>query len=217
MSITILLADDHKLVREGLCSMLEKETDLVVVAQADNGRDAVRLADKLNPEIVVLDINMPGLNGIDAAKLIHKNNPNIRIIALSVHSGRHFVAGMLKAGAAGYLVKHCAYEELARAIRLVADNKSYLSPQIHDVVIKDYINNSPENQDVFSSILTSREREVLQLVAEGTKSKDIAARLFVSIKTISTHRQQIMTKLNLNNVAELTLFAIREGLISIDD
>ncbi len=217
MSITILLADDHKLVREGLCSMLEKETDLVVVAQADNGRDAVRLADKLNPEIVVLDINMPGLNGIDAAKLIHKNNPNLRIIALSVHSGRHFVAGMLKAGAAGYLVKHCAYEELARAIRLVADNKSYLSPQIHDVVIKDYINNSPENQDVFSSILTSREREVLQLVAEGTKSKDIAARLFVSIKTISTHRQQIMTKLNLNNVAELTLFAIREGLISIDD
>ncbi|MCD4722558.1 MAG: response regulator transcription factor [Desulfobacula sp.] len=217
MSITILLADDHKLVREGLCSMLEKETDMVVMAQTDNGREAARLADKLNPDIVVLDINMPDLNGIDAAKLIRKNNPDIRIIALSVHSGRRFVTGMLKAGAAGYLVKHCAYEELARAIRLVADNKFYLSPQIHGVMIKDCISNSLENQDIFSSILTPREREVLQLVAEGTKSKDIAARLFVSIKTISTHRQQIMTKLNLNNVAELTLFAIREGLISIDD
>jgi DNA-binding NarL/FixJ family response regulator len=217
MTITILLADDHKLVREGLCSMLEKETDMAVVAQTDNGREVARLADKLNPDIVVLDINMPDLNGIDAAKLIHKNNPDIRIIALSVHSGRRFVTGMLKAGAAGYLVKHCAYEELARAIRLVADNKFYLSPQIHGVVIKDCISNSPENQDAFSSILTPREREVLQLVAEGATSKDIAARLFVNIKTIYTHRQQIMTKLNLKNVAELTLFAVREGLVSIDD
>ena len=213
MNIKVILADDHMLIRQGLYAMLEKEKDITVVAQASNGREAVKLVDELNPDVVILDINMPDLNGIDAAKLISKNN-NTKIIALSIHSTRHFVTGMLKAGATAYLVKQCAYEELANAIRAVVDNKSYLSPQIHDVVVSDYVAVLSKEEDSFLSILTPREREVFQLVVEGVKSKDIAARLFVSVKTVSSHRGQIMKKLNIKSVAGLTRLAISEGLIS---
>jgi len=215
MNIKVVLVDDHKLIRQGLYSMIEKEKDITVVAQASNGREAVRLVDELNPDVVILDINMPDLNGIDAAKLISKNS-NTKIIALSIHATRRFVTGMLHAGAVAYLVKQCAYEELANAIRAVADNKSYLSPQIHDVVVSDYAANLFKDEDSFLSILTLREREVLQLVVEGVKSEDIAARLFVNIKTVSSHRTQIMKKLNIKSVAELTRLAISEGLISAD-
>ena len=215
MGIKVLIADDHQLIRQGLCSMLEKEKDIRVVAQAGNGREAVRLVDKLNPDVVILDINMPDLNGIDAAKQISNQHSDVKIIALSIHSSRRFVIGMLKAGAMAYLVKQCAYEELANAIRTVADNKSYLSPQIHDVVVSDYAANF-KDEDSFSSVLTLREREVFQLVVEGVKSKDIADRLFVSVKTVSSHRRQIMKKLNIKSVADLTRLAISEGLISAD-
>jgi DNA-binding NarL/FixJ family response regulator len=216
MEIKVLLADDHKLIRQGLYSMLEKEKDITVVAQAENGREAVRLVDELNPDVVILDINMPDLNGIDAAKLISNHNSNVKIIALSIHTTRRFVIGMLKAGAMAYLVKQCAYEELATAIRTVANNKSYLSPQIHDVVVSDYAANLSQDESSFSSVLTLREREVFQLVVEGVKSEDIADRLFVSVKTVSSHRRQIMKKLNIKSVAELTRLAISEGLISAD-
>jgi two-component system response regulator NreC len=195
--------------------MLEKEKDITVVAQASNGREAVRLVDELNPDVVILDINMPDLNGIDAAKLISKNS-NTKIMALSIHTTRRFVTGMLKAGALAYLVKQCAYEELANAIRAVADNKSYLSPQIHDVVVNDFAGNLSKDEDSLLSVLTLREREVFQLVVEGVKSEDIAARLFVTVKTVSSHRTHIMKKLNIKSVAELTRLAIREGLISAD-
>lgn len=215
MTIKVVLADDHKLIRQGLYSMLEKEKDITVVAQAGTGREAVRLVDELNPDVVILDIDMPELNGIDAAKLISKNS-HTKIIALSIHATRRFVTGMLKAGAIAYLVKQCAYEELANAIRAVADNKSYLSPQIHDVVVSDYTADLSKDDDSLLSTLTLREREVLQLVAEGVKSGDIAARLFVTVKTVSSHRAQIMKKLNIKSVAELTRLAISEGLISAD-
>ncbi len=215
MNIKVVLADDHKLIRQGLYAMLEKEKDITVVAQASNGRDAVRLVNELNPDVVILDIDMPDLNGIDAAKLISKNS-NTKIIALSIHATRRFVTGMLKAGAIAYLVKQCAYEELANSIRTVADNKSYLSPQIHDVVVSDYAANFSKDEDSFLSVLTLREREVLQLVVEGVKSEDIATRLFVTVKTVSSHRTQIMKKLNIKSVAELTRLAISEGLISAD-
>ncbi|MCK5311115.1 MAG: response regulator transcription factor [Desulfobacteraceae bacterium] len=216
MGIKVILADDHKLIRQGLCSMLEKEKDIIVVAQAENGREAVQLVDELNPDVVILDINMPDLNGIDAAKLISDHNSNVRIIALSIHSTRRYVIGMLKAGAMAYLVKQCAYEELATAIRTVASNKSYLSPQIHDVVVSDFASDLPQHEDSSLSILTLREREVFQLVVEGVKSEDIAGRLFISVKTVSSHRRQIMKKLNMKSVAELTRLAISEGLISAD-
>lgn len=215
MNIKVILADDHKLMRQGLCSMLEKEKDITVVATAGSGREAVRLVDELNPDVAILDIDMPDLNGIDAAKLISKEY-DTKIIALSIHTTKRFVTGILKAGATAYLVKQCAYEELANAIRAVAENKSYLSPQIHDVVVNDYAANSSEDEDSILSILTFREREVLQLVVEGVKSEDIAARLFVTVKTVSSHRRQIMKKLNVNSIAELTRLAISEGLISAE-
>ena len=216
MSIKVIIADDHKLIRQGLCSMLDKEKDIMVVAQTGNGRKAVKLVDELNPDVVILDINMPELNGVDAAKLILDHHSDVKIIALSINSSRRFVIGMLKAGAMAYLVKHCAYEELATAIRAVADNKSYLSPQIHDVVVSDYTASLSKAEESFSSILTPREREVFQLVVEGVKSEEIANRLFVSVKTVSSHRRRIMNKLNLKSVAELTRLAISEGLISAD-
>lgn len=215
MNINVVLADDHKLIRQGLYAMLEKEKDITVIGQASNGREAVRLVDELNPDVVILDINMPGLNGIDAANLIAKNSTT-KIIALSIHTTRRFVAGMLKAGAMAYLVKQCAYEELVDAVRAVADNKSYLSPQIHDVIVRDYTANLSKDEDSLLSILTPREREVLQLVVEGFKSENIAARLFVTVKTVSSHRTQIMKKLNVKSIAELTRLAISEGLISAD-
>lgn len=216
MSIKILLADDHKIIRDGLRSLLENEKDMAVVAEAETGRDAIKLTRQFSPDIVVMDVNMPDLNGVDATELIMAESPAVRIIALSIHSTRRYVTRMLKAGAAGYLVKHCAYEELANAIRVVADNKPYLSTQILDTVISDYTANlSSDEKSVFST-LTTREREILQLVAEGIRSEDIAARLFISVKTVSSHRRAIMQRLNLHSVAELTKYAIKEGLISLD-
>ncbi len=216
MCIKVLLADDHKLIRQGLCAMLEKEKDIVVAAQAENGRQAVQLTKELNPDVVILDINMPDLNGIDAAKMISNYNSDIRIIALSIHTTRRFVTGMLKAGAVSYLVKHCAYEELASAIRSAMDNKSYLSPQIHNVFVSGYATNLSKEEESVLSILSQREREVVQLIAEGVKSEEIATRLFVSVKTVSSHRRQIMKKLNIKSVADLTRLSISEGLISAD-
>lgn len=216
MSIKILLADDHKIIRDGLRSLIEKEKDMAVVAEAENGRDAIKLTRQVAPDIVVMDINMPDLNGVDATKLILEESPQVRIIALSIHSTRRFVTRMLRAGAAGYLVKHCAYEELAEAIRMVADNKSYLSSQILDIVINDYTAHLPLDEKSAASTLSTREREVLQLVAEGIRSEDIADRLCISVKTVSSHRRAIMQKLDLHSVADLTRFAINEGLVSLD-
>jgi len=216
MSINILLVDDHKIIRDGLRSLIENEEDMEVVAEAENGRDAIKLAGKHHPDVMVMDINMPDLNGVDAAELILEENPDIRIIALSIHATKRFVSRMLKAGATGYLVKHCAYEELAKAIRSVVNNKPYLSSQILDTVLTDYTTGLSSGEISAVSTLTSREREILQLVAEGVKSEEIAERLFVSVKTVSSHRRAIMQKLNLHSVAALTRFAIREGLVSLE-
>lgn len=214
MAIKILLADDHKLIRDGLRSLIAGEEDMDVVAEAENGRDAAMLTQQTKPDIVVMDINMPDLNGIDATKTIIKETPGVKVIALSVHSTTHFVKEMLKAGVSGYLVKHCAYEELATAIRTVIKGKPYLSSQIIGTVMEDYAGDFKSEKKSVFSVLTSREREILQLVAEGQTSEDIATHLFISRKTVSSHRRQIMKKLNLNNVAELTRYAISEGLVS---
>lgn len=217
MSISILLADDHQMVRDGLNSLIEKEDDIKVIGQAENGRQAVRMVEDLIPDIVVLDINMPDLNGIEATKQIVKLENPPGIIALSVYTSKRFVTDMLRAGASGYLVKECAFEELANAIRLVANRQFYLSPQIHGAVIKDLLNNPKQDKPSASDLLTRREREVLQLIAEGVKSEEIASKLFVSVKTVFSHRQQIMKKLDLHSIPHLTRFAIKEGLISLDD
>jgi two-component system response regulator NreC len=216
MSIKILLADDHKLLREGLRALIEEQQNMTVIAEAENGRSAVQLAARLSPDIIVMDISMPGLNGIDATRRIAAEFPGVKVIALSMHADRNFVVEMFKAGAMGYLLKDCAFEELIRAINTVVANKAYLSAKLSDTMIKDYINLFPgKNLSVFSA-LTTREREILQLLAEGKGTREIAAGLNVSTKTVETFRRQIMKKLDIHSVAELTKYAIRAGLTSLD-
>jgi len=215
MSIRILLADDHKIVREGLRALLEKQPGMEVIAEAEDGRTTVRLARELSPDVVIMDVAMPDLNGIGATDQIIAEAPDVKVVALSMHSDRRFVMEMFKAGASGYLLKDCAFEELARAVRAVAAGQTYLSPGIAGVVIKDYVRRLSETNSAFS-ILTSREHEVLQLLAEGKSTKQIASRLHVSVKTVETHRRHIMEKLDIHSVAELTKYAIREGLTPLE-
>jgi len=216
MNVRILLVDDHKITRDGLRSMFEKLPDTEVVGEAESGREAVKLTRELKPDVIIMDISMPDLNGIDATQQILAESPKIKVIALSMYSDRRYVIGMLKAGVSGYLLKSCAFDELANAVNTVVKNQSYISPQIADTVMQDYTRNLTIDDSSTVSTLTPREREVLQLIAEGLTSSQIASRLFVSEKTVSTHRRQIMEKLNIYSVAELTKYALREGLTSLE-
>jgi DNA-binding NarL/FixJ family response regulator len=216
MSIRILLADDHQIVRDGISSLLEKNPEIKVVGKADNGRACVKLASTLKPNVVVLDIGMPDLNGMEATRQITSNTKKTRVLALSVHSDKRFVLGMLGAGASGYLLKDCAFDELTRAISMVAQGQTYLSPAIAGEVVREYVLTRTSSEIPKNSNLTSREIEVIQLLAEGKSAKEIAGLLNLSSKTIETHRSQAMEKLDIHSVAELTKFAIREGLTSLD-
>lgn len=216
MCINILIADDHKIVRDGLRALLEKEPGMKVVAEGENGRMAVKLALELSPQVVIMDIGMPDLNGIEATRRIISENPAVKLIALSMHSDKRFVAEMFKAGASAYLLKDCAFEELSHAVRVVTRGQVYLSPEIAGPVMQDYIQKLAHSEHSVSSILTAREREVLQLLAEGNSTRQMASTLNLSVKTVETHRQQIMNKLRINNVAELIKYAIREGLTSLE-
>jgi DNA-binding NarL/FixJ family response regulator len=214
MSIRILLADDHVMFRQGLCSLLSAEKDMEIVAQAQDGREAVELCGKVQPHLVVMDITMPGLNGIEATRMIRSQWPGVKIIALSMHSTRRFMSEALKAGASGYLLKDGSFQELLAAIAAVMEGKSYLSPSVTNTVVDDYVRHVPEARRAVTNALTAREREVLQLIAEGGSTKEIAHRLHVSVKTIETHRAQIMSKLRIHSIAGLTKYAINEGLTS---
>jgi DNA-binding NarL/FixJ family response regulator len=216
MSLRILLADDHQLLRQGLRALLEDESDLEVVGEADNGHEAVRLCKQLKPDMVVMDIGMPQLNGMEATRQVLADNPGLKVLALSMHTDRRFAAGMLQAGASGYLLKDAALEELVQAIRTVAAGKTYLSPAITQVVMEDYVQRLGAAEGSAFSVLSAREREVLQALAEGKSTREIAEELHVSTKTIETHRQQIMNKLDIHSVAELTKYAVREGLTSLE-
>jgi two-component system response regulator NreC len=216
VSIQILIADDHKLMREGLSSLLSRHADIVVVGQANNGREAVQLAEKCRPDLVVMDVSMPDLNGIDATRQIVSKTPGTKVIALSMHSDRQFVAEMFRAGARGYLLKDSAFEELANAILKVARNETYIAPKLSGFSIADYTRSEEPSDILLKPKLSEREREVLQLMAEGNGTKEIAARLHLSAKTVETHRQHLMDKLEIYSVAELTKFAIREGLTTLD-
>jgi len=216
MSIKILIVDDHKITRQGLCSLLENEDDIKVVGQAEDGRAAIELAREFLPHIIIMDVSMPGLNGMQATRQIIKEFEDIKVIALSMHSDTLFVCEMLKSGASGYLLKDCAFEELVNSIRTVIAGKVYLSPSISGVVVDDYLHTLSKKEPLASDVLTDREQEVLQLMAEGESTKQIALKLHISIKTVETHRRQIMNKLGIHSVAELTKYAIRKGLTSLD-
>jgi two-component system response regulator NreC len=215
-TIRVLLADDHKIIRDGLKTLIEKETGMAVIAEAENGRETIRLAKEFHPNVVIMDVSMPDMNGIDATRKIMEEIPGVRIIALSMHSDRRYVLGMLEAGASGYLPKDCAFEELTKAIRKVAGGMTYLSPMITEVVVKGYLDKAPGPSQGSASLLTPREREVLQLLAEGMSAKEVGVHLNVSVKTVETHRRNMMVKLNIRGIAELTKYALREGLVSIE-
>jgi DNA-binding NarL/FixJ family response regulator len=216
MSVKIVIADDHQLMREGLSSLLSQQDDIQVVGQATNGREAVQLAEKDSPDVVVMDVSMPDLNGIDATRQIVARSPKTKVIALSMHSDRQFVAEMFRAGARGYLLKDGAFEELANAILRVTRNETYVAPTITGFKLEEYEKEEDLGESLMKPRLSEREREVLQMMAEGKGTKEIAADLHLSAKTVETHRQHLMDKLEMYSVAELTKFAIREGLTSLD-
>lgn len=215
MSIKILLADDHQLLREGLRMLIEEQPEMTVVAEADDGRETVQLAAKLKPDIVVMDIAMPRMNGMEATRHIMSKDPKTKVLALSMHTERRFIVEMLSAGASGYLLKECAFDELISAIHALAEQRTYLSPKISDMVVKDYVSRMSKSSSSTMGALTTREREVLQLLAEGKPTREIASILEVSAKTVETYRHQIMDKLDIHSIAELTKYAIREGLTSL--
>ena len=218
MSIKIIIADDHAIMRRGLRLLIEKQSDMEVIGEAENGRAAVHLANELKPDIVIMDVTMPDLNGIEAARQMVGKIENVRVIARSMHSGREFELDMLKAGVSGYILKESLPEELARAIHLVAANKNYLDPEITGIAMDQHVKKTSSRPDgSVAAKLTDREREVLQLLAEGKTTKTIASQLYVSTKTIDTHRRQIMKKLNMYSLPELTKYAIRMGLTSLED
>jgi DNA-binding NarL/FixJ family response regulator len=212
----IILADDHKIVREGLKNLLSKEWEIEIIAEANDGREAINLVEKFDPDIIIMDIGMPGLNGIEATKKIKYQSPKTKIIALSMHSDKQFITGMLKAGASGYLLKDCAVDELVDAIKTVTNSNIYLSSQISGIVVNELLNSLSKSENLRKIDLSTREKEVLQLIAEGKQTKEIAEILFISIKTVEAHRKNIMSKLNLFTIPELTKYAIKTGLTSLN-
>jgi DNA-binding NarL/FixJ family response regulator len=213
--LRVLLADDHKLIRSGLRLVIEQQPDLIVVGEADDGRQAVDLASSLKPDAVVMDIGMPNLNGIEACHKITQSNPSVAVIMLSMHADESYVLRALKAGARAYLLKDSAEVDLVRAIRAAAQRKSFFSPTVGKVLLEDYVRKLRRSggEDSYD-LLTPREREILQLVAEGKSNKDVANLLNLSVYTVETHRSNIMGKLNLKSVPELILYAVRKGIIS---
>ena len=215
LKIKILLADDHKIMRAGLRSILEKEPDMEILGEAQNGLVALQLAKKLRPDLIIMDISMPDLNGIEATSRILAELSGLRVLALSMHSDRGFLIKMLKAGASGYLLKDCASEELIDAVHVIMKNRLYISPAMVDDMVRGYVQMASREDLSAFSVLTTRERDVLQRLAEGKSIKEIAHDLNISVKTVETFRHRIEDKLNLNSIAELTKYAIREGLTSL--
>jgi DNA-binding NarL/FixJ family response regulator len=213
MTIRVVLADDHRLLREGLRALLEESADDVkVVGQADDGRSALALVKQVSPDVVVMDIGMPGLNGVEATRQVLAEAPRVKVIALSTYSDRRYVLAMLEAGASGYVVKSSVSGELLRAIRAVSRHQKYLSPEVADAVVASYVGRVFPNEGSCFSVLGRREREVVQLLAEGSTSKEIAHLLHISVRTVEAHRRNIMQKLDIHSVAELTKYAVKEGL-----
>ncbi|RLD86581.1 MAG: DNA-binding response regulator [Bacteroidetes bacterium] len=215
MKIKVLIADDHQLFREGLINLLSSSKEIDIIAHADNGKDAYEKAIIYNPDVILMDISMPVMNGEESTRLVKKQNPSIKVIALTMHSDKHYIKTMLEAGVDGYLFKNCTYNQLIEAIKTVVAGEKYLSGDITETLIDDYLNteNSSENKE---SELTEREMDVLKLYAEGKTTREISEALFVSIKTVGTHRQHIMEKLDIKTTVEMIRYALKKGIISLD-
>ncbi|MBE0650984.1 MAG: response regulator transcription factor [Bacteroidales bacterium] len=214
MAIKILLADDHQLVREGLATLLGDDPNIEIVGQAKDGKEAIENAKKLKPDILIMDIGMPVFNGIEATEILKKEIPEMKVIGLTLHAERNFVKGMLEAGAYGYLFKTCAYEELILAINTVNSGNKYFSNEITEILVNEYIGKKKEVEEI-DTPLSDREQEVLKLLAEGKSNNEIAKLLFVSAKTIGTHKQHIYEKLGLESAVDLVKYAIKKGIISL--
>jgi len=213
MSIRVLIVDDHAIVRHGLCRSIQQQEDMEVVGEASDGHAAVSMARELTPTVILMDVSMPALNGIEATRAVLRESPGSRVIALSMHSAKRYVQEMFRAGASGYILKDCEFDELGQTIRMIAGGQTYVSPSISRIVVESHAcDGDPEEKENAFSVLTQREREVLQLMAEGHSTKQIAMHLYISPKTVEAHRLRIMNKLDIDNVALLTKYAIQEGL-----
>jgi DNA-binding NarL/FixJ family response regulator len=214
MRVRVIVADDHSMVRSGLRALLEREPSISVVGEVADGRAALQAAKRLRPDVVVMDVSMPELGGVEGTRAIIGEVPGIKVVGLSMHADKRF--RMLQAGASAYVLKDAAVGELVSAINAAVANQTYLSPAVARIITEDYVRSMPTGDSDLTSSLSPREREVLQLVAEGRKTKEIAARLSVSTKTIETHRTRIMHKLSARSVADLTRIAVADGLVSLD-
>ena len=213
--IHILIADDHTLLRNGICAILEDEQDMLIVGEANDGREAVRLANQLKPNVVLMDIAMPLLNGLEATRQIKREHPEINVLVLTMYDNEEYFRKILEVGASGYIIKRAAATELVSAIRAVYSGEAVLSPAITRLLLEDYLNHDPRNEKDDPDALSSREREVLQLIAEGKTSREIAEILNLSVKTVQSHRTSLMQKLDLHDRGELIKYAIQKKIIEL--
>jgi two-component system response regulator NreC len=215
--ITVILAEDHTIVRKGIRSLLDNEVDIEVIGEAENGREAIEKVEQLSPDIILMDSTMPILNGLEATRQIGKRFPEVKVLVLTMHTNEEYIFQFLQVGASGYLVKQSAPNELVAAIHAVFQGDYYLSPSISKTVIEEYVRQAKAagSEDSYET-LTDREREVLQLITEGYSNREVAEQLHISVKTVGVHRINLMHKLNIHNMTELTKYAIRKGIISLD-
>lgn len=214
MAIKVLIADDHQLFREGLVNLISSAPDIEVIGEAKDGKEATEKTKELKPDVVLIDIGMPEMNGIEATRILKKQQSEVKVIAVSMHSDRQFVKGILEAGADGYLLKNCTYRQLINAIKSVVEGKKYLSDDITEMVIQGYLDPAEEVNDNQSD-LSERELEILKLYAEGKSTREISEKLFISVKTVGTHKQHIFEKLGMKSNADMVKYAIKEGLIQL--
>lgn len=214
--ITVVVAEDHTIVRKGICSLIDGKADIQVVGEAEDGREAIDKVTALLPDVVIMDIAMPHLNGLEATRQIKKMFPQIKILALTMYTNEEYILQILQAGASGYVIKQAAPAELISAIHAVYRGDSFLSPSISKTIIDEYLRHTTPNVPAEHEKLTDREREVLQLIAEGCSNRDIANKLQVSIKTVGVHRTNLMEKLEIHNVTDLVKYALRKGIISLE-